>query len=181
MTRKTLGLRGIALATMAITAMPLAAEAQQLALEEIVVTARKRAESLQEIPVAITAFSSQQMEAIGAPNLVDLAKFTPGLQFNEPGVQEPGRVYTAIRFRGLGSEIKEPFGQIGSAFIDGIYIPNGVSSLGTDLFERIEVVKGPSSAWLGRSTFAGAVNFITRTPSRFHSAGLFLMRSPARP
>ena len=61
MTRKTLGLRGIALATMAITALPLAAEAQQIALEEIVVTARKRSESLQEIPVAITAFSSQQM------------------------------------------------------------------------------------------------------------------------
>ena len=171
MTRKTLGLRGIALATMAITALPLAAEAQQLALEEIVVTARKRAESLQEIPVAITAFSSQQMEVIGAPNLIDLARFTPGLQFNEQGVQEPGRVYTAIRFRGLGSEIKEPFGQIGSAFIDGIYIPNGVSSLGTELFERIEVVKGPSSAWLGRSTFAGAVNFITRTPSTEEYSG----------
>lgn len=171
MTRKTLGLRGIALATMAITALPLAAEAQQIALEEIVVTARKRSESLQEIPVAITAFSSAQMEAIGAPNLVDLAKFTPGLQFNEQGVQEPGRVYTAIRFRGLGSELKEPFAQTGSAFLDGIYMPGGVSSLGNENFERIEVVKGPSSAWLGRSTFAGAVNFITKTPSTEEFSG----------
>jgi len=171
MTRKTLGLRGVALATMAITALPLAAEAQQIALEEIVVTARKRSESLQEIPVAITAFTSQQMEAIGAPNLVDLAKFTPGLQFNEQGVQEPGRVYTAIRFRGLGSEIKEPFGQVGSAFLDGIYMAGGVSSLGNENFERIEVVKGPSSAWLGRSTFAGAVNFITKTPSTQEYSG----------
>ena len=112
----------------ALIAIPLSAIAQ-IALEEIVVTARKRSESLLEIPVAITAFSSAQMEAIGAPNLVDLAKFTPGLQFNEQAVSEPGRVYTAIRFRGLGSEIKEPFGQIGSAFLDGIYMPGGVSSL----------------------------------------------------
>ena len=148
----------------ALIAIPLSAIAQ-IALEEIVVTARKRSESLLEIPVAITAFSSAQMEAIGAPNLVDLAKFTPGLQFNEQAVSEPGRVYTAIRFRGLGSEIKEPFGQIGSAFLDGIYMPGGVSSLGNENFERIEVVKGPSSAWLGRSTFAGAVNFITKTPN----------------
>ena len=145
--------------------------AQQIALEEIVVTARKREESLQEIPLAISAFTSRQLEELGAANLVDLSKFTPGLQFNEQGVQEPGRVYTAIRFRGLGSEIKEPFGQIGSAFLDGIYMSNGVSSLGTELFERIEVVKGPSSAWLGRSTFSGAVNFITKTPSTEEFSG----------
>ena len=66
----------------ALIAIPLSSIAQ-ISLEEIVVTARKRSESLLEIPVAITAFSSAQMEAIGAPNLVDLAKFTPGLQFNE--------------------------------------------------------------------------------------------------
>ncbi len=165
MTRKTLGLRGVALATMAITALPLAAEAQMVALEEIVVTARKRTESLQDIPLAITAFTSAQLDAQGLTNLVDIAKFSPGLNFEEQGVQEPGRVYTAVRFRGLGSEIKEPFGQTGSAFLDGIYMSNGVSSLGSELFERVEVVKGPSSAWLGRSTFAGAVNFITKTPS----------------
>ena len=151
-------------AFIAFIAIPFSAIAQ-IALDEIVVTARKRSESLLEIPVAITAFSSAQMEAIGAPNLVELSKFTPGLQFNEQAVSEPGRVYTAIRFRGLGSEIKEPFGQIGSAFLDGVYMPGGVSSLGNENFERIEVVKGPSSAWLGRSTFAGAVNFITKTPN----------------
>ncbi|MFL2770912.1 MAG: TonB-dependent receptor [Rhodospirillaceae bacterium] len=171
MKRKSLALRSAALATIAMTAMPIAAEAQQIALEEIVVTARKRSESLQEIPVAITAFTSAQMQAIGATNLVDLAKFTPGLQFNAQGIQEPGRVYTALRFRGLGSEIKEPFGQTGSAFLDGIYMPGGVSSLGNENFERIEVVKGPSSAWLGRSTFAGAVNFITKTPSTTEYSG----------
>jgi len=164
-------LRTVALSTVAALALPLAAEAQQIALEEIVVTARKRAESLQEIPVAISAFTADQMEVTGATNLVDLSKFTPGIQFNEQGVQEPGRLYTAIRFRGLGSEIKEPFGQVGSAFVDGIYVSSGVSSFGTENFERVEIVKGPSSAWLGRSTFAGAVNMITRTPSTTEYSG----------
>ncbi|MCA9223335.1 MAG: TonB-dependent receptor plug domain-containing protein, partial [Planctomycetales bacterium] len=147
------------------------AAAQGLTVEEIVVTARKRSESLQDIPVAISAFTADQMRVTGAANLVELSKFTPGIQFNEQGVQEPGRFYTAIRFRGLGSEIKEPFGQVGSAFLDGIYLSSGVSSLGTENFERVEVVKGPSSAWLGRSTFAGAVNLITRTPSTTEYSG----------
>lgn len=141
------------------------------AIEEVVVTARKREESLQEIPVAISAYSGSQLSEVGVQSLVDVAKFTPGLQFNEQGVQEPGRVYTAIRFRGLGSEIKEPFGQIGSAFLDGIYMSSGVSAVGPENLERVEVVKGPSSAWLGRSTFAGAVNFITKTPSLSEYSG----------
>lgn len=171
MIHKKLSLKAMALMTAATVLAPLNAEAQQIALEEIVVTARKRSESLQEIPVAISAFSAEQMEVTGAANLVDLTKFTPGIQFNEQGVQEPGRLYTAIRFRGLGSEIKEPFGQVGSAFVDGIYVSSGVSSFGTENFERIEIVKGPSSAWLGRSTFAGAVNMITKTPSTTEYSG----------
>lgn len=171
MKHKRFGLRGLALATAAVMAFPLAAEAQSIALEEIVVTARKRSESLQDIPVAISAFSADQMEVTGAANLVDLTKFTPGIQFNEQGVQEPGRLYTAIRFRGLGSEIKEPFGQVGSAFLDGVYVSSGVSSFGTENFERVEIVKGPSSAWLGRSTFAGAVNLITKVPSTTEYSG----------
>ena len=168
---RIINFRWAMLAFLSLVVSPSIASSQTIALEEIVVTARKRSESLLEIPVAITAFTSDQMEAIGAPNLVDLSKFTPGLQFNEQGVQEPGRVYTAIRFRGLGSELKEPFAQIGSAFLDGIYMPGGVSSLGNENFDRIEVVKGPSSAWLGRSTFAGAVNFITKTPSTEEFSG----------
>ena len=170
MNRKRYGLKGLALAMAATIALPISAQAQ-MSLEEIVVTARKRNESLQEIPVAITAFTAGQMEAIGASNLMDISKFTSGLEFNAQAVSEPGRVYTAIRFRGLGSEIKEPFGQVGSAFLDGIYMPGGVSSLGTENFERVEVVKGPSSAWLGRSTFAGAVNFITKNPSTTEYSG----------
>ncbi len=158
------------------TAYSVAPLAGAQAIEEVVVTARKREESLQEIPVAISAFTGEKLSEVGVRSLVDVAKFTPGLQFNEQGVQEPGRIYTAIRFRGLGSEIKEPFGQIGSAFLDGIYMSSGVSAIGAENLERIEVVKGPSSAWLGRSTFAGAVNFITKTPSLQEYSGRITTR-----
>jgi iron complex outermembrane receptor protein len=143
----------------------LAQESEAGELEEIFVTARKRTESLEEIPVAVSAFGSDELFKRGARNLIDVAKFTPGFQFNEQGVQEPGRLYTSLRFRGLGSEIKEPFGQVGSAFLDGVYMSSGVSSLGNENLERVEIIKGPAASWLGRSTFAGAINLITKTPS----------------
>ncbi len=154
-------LAGVSCAVM----LPAEVRAQGAGLEEIVVTARKREESLLQVPVAISAFSKAQIEKLGARNLVELSKFTPGIQFNEQGIQAPGRIYTQIRFRGLGGEISEPFGQVGAAFLDGIYVSSGVSSLGTENVERVEIVKGPSSAWLGRSTFAGAINMISKTPS----------------
>ncbi|MBM3513626.1 MAG: Plug domain-containing protein, partial [Alphaproteobacteria bacterium] len=110
MVRKPVVLSLVAVALGTTSLVP-PAWGQGLQIEEIVVTARKRSENLLDIPLAISAFTTQQMEKIGSSNLVELAKFTPGIQFNEQGVQEPGRVYTSIRFRGLGSEIKEPFGQ----------------------------------------------------------------------
>ena len=67
----------------------------------------------------------------GARSLVDVAKFTPwACSSTSRACRSQGRIYTAIRFRGLGSEIKEPFGQIGSAFLDGIYMSSGVSVRG---------------------------------------------------
>ena len=156
-----------------LTGIPVLAQQQEAgdALEEVIVTARKRDESLLEIPLAISAFSAEQLESIGAANMVELSKFTAGLQFNEQGAAEPGRIYTAIRFRGLSTELKQPFAQLGSAFLDGVYMAGGVSSYGTENYERIEVVKGPSSAWLGRSTFAGAINFISKLPSLTEFSG----------
>lgn len=134
-------------------------------LEEIVVTARKREESLADVPLAITAFTSTELENAGINDLTDLVDFSPGVQFENNSVANPGRIYTDIRFRGLGNELVEPFAQVGSVFLDGVPMVGGASSIGTQNIERIEVVKGPSSALFGRSTFAGAVNYITKNPS----------------
>ena len=140
-------------------------------LEEITVTARKREESLAEVPVAITAFTKQDIESAGMTSLLDVVEFTPGVQFEDNSVTNPGRFYTDIRFRGLGNELVEPFAQVGSVFLDGVPVIGGASSIGTENIERIEVVKGPSSALFGRNTFSGAVNYISRTPSLSESSG----------
>ena len=136
-----------------------------ISIEEVVVTARKREEALDEVPLAITAFTSDEIESAGITSLTDVVDFTPGVQFENNSVTQPGRIYTDIRFRGLGNELVEPFAQVGSVFLDGVPVVGGASSLGTENIERIEIVKGPSSALFGRSTFAGAVNYITKNPS----------------
>jgi iron complex outermembrane receptor protein len=134
-------------------------------LEEVVITARKRNENLSDAPIALTAFTSDDLESSGANSLSDIVGFTPGVVFENNSVAVPGRIYTDIRFRGLGNELVEPFAQVGSVFLDGALVASGASSIDSENIERVEIVKGPSSALFGRSTFAGAVNYITKTPS----------------
>jgi iron complex outermembrane recepter protein len=134
-------------------------------LEEVVITARKKDEALSDAPIALTAFTNAELESSGANSLSDIVKFTPGVVFENNSVAVPGRIYTDIRFRGLGNELVEPFAQVGSVFLDGALVAAGASSINSENIERVEIVKGPSSALFGRSTFAGAVNYITKTPS----------------
>lgn len=141
------------------------------ALEEITVTARKREESLEGIPIAITAFGSAELENLGVRNLEDLAYFAPGLQFNSQALAEPGRAFTRVRFRGMDlNTTPNPTQEIASVFMDGIYLPGSISSIPIEDLERVEIIRGPQSAMFGRATFGGAVNFVTKTPSMEHSA-----------
>ncbi len=133
--------------------------------EEIVVTARRRSESLATAPVAVTVFTAEQLQASATRSLQDLSYRTPGLHFSNQAGQIPGRYNTAIRFRGMDTNVSAPAQQLGTAFIDGVYISNGLSSIDFSSIERVEVIRGPQSAQFGRSTFAGAVNYVTRTPS----------------
>ena len=152
-----------AIATLSVAlAAPVFAQAQ---LEEIVVTARKRQESLLEIPIAITAFSAEQLDRGGIKDLQELSKSVAGLQFSNQGLAIPGRYNSAIRFRGMDVNQAIPTFQLGALFIDGIYVLGSVHSIPLDDIERVEVIKGPQSAYFGRNTFGGAVNYITKTPS----------------
>lgn len=135
------------------------------AIEEIVVTARKREESLTDAPLSIAAFSSAALEEKGLSSLQDISKFTPGLNFSQQGTQLPGRYNSAVRFRGMFSEAARATQQLASVFIDGVFVTSGISSIGLEDVERVEIIRGPQSALFGRSTFGGAVNFITRKPS----------------
>lgn len=151
-----------------------AQEAGAAVLEEITVTARKREESLLDIPVAISVFTAADLQANGMFNLEDISYNVPGVQFHSQGGAIPGRVQTAIRFRGMdpgSGTITSPSQQIGTAFIDGVYIASGVQSLSFLGVERVEIIKGPQSALFGRSTFGGAINYVTAPPSTSDYSG----------
>jgi iron complex outermembrane receptor protein len=145
-------------------------------LEEVIVTARKREESLQEIPVAITAFGAQEIASQDIRDLESVADYTPGFQFQNQGNQQPGRYNTQLQFRGLTTAQFSPSFATGALFIDGIYVLNGGTSLGLMDVERVEVIKGPQSAYFGRNTFGGAVNIITRDPNMATFAGEAMVR-----
>ena len=141
------------------------ATAQQR-LEEIVVTARKKQENLQEIPLVIRTFSAEVLERKGIDSLDDIARLTPGMQFDQIFAPQDTRVV----IRGLSPTRGRP----NVAFLqDGIDISSeAVASAGGSLLinprlfdlERVEVVKGPQSALYGRTAFAGAINYVTQRP-----------------
>ena len=130
--------------------------------EEMVVTARKVDESIQDIPLSVQAFSAESIQKQQIVNVEDVVKFTPGVVIaNETG----SRRYSTVRFRGIEppNNTQRNLGT-SSAFLDGVYLPG--SSQWVSMFdtERVEVVKGPQSAFFGRATFAGAINYISKDP-----------------
>jgi len=134
-----------------------------LAIEEIVVTARKREESLQNIPIAVSAFDAQAIETRGLQSIDDVSRFTPGLSFSKAF----GRATERPVIRGLSNVLAGvQFGvEAGAAyFVDGVYYPGDIQNLGLNDLERVEIIKGPQSALYGRNTYSGAINFVTRSP-----------------
>ena len=129
-------------------------------LEEIVVTARKRTENLQDVPLSITAISGVDLERASVYALDDLAEITPGLTYQNIGA------FNTPTIRGLSQTSQIGLqGNVG-VFIDGVFLNNRSSlEFGVLDLERIEVVKGPQGALYGRNTFAGAINYVTRSPS----------------
>ena len=132
-------------------------------ITEIVVTARKTAESVNDAPVAVTAFDSALIESRGITDISDIATQTPGISFSQafgrstdrPVIRGLGNVLAGVQF-GVESGV--------SVFIDGALFRGDIQTLDFGSLERIEIVKGSQSALYGRNTYAGAINFITKTP-----------------
>jgi len=170
-------------AVIGLTAVTLGLPERQVfaqGLEEIVVTARKREENLQEIPIAITAISKIDIQEANITGLEDISNLAPGFYFFSQGQNQPGRYNTQLRFRGLNQAQFSPSFETGALFIDGVYVLNGGTSLSMMDIERVEVIKGPQSAYFGRNTFGGAVNFITRDPSMEEFSGSIEATATAR-
>ena len=139
-------------------ATPPAADAGP-ALEEVIVTARKLKERLQDVPVTVTALTSQTIEHLQTKNIFNLAQQTPGLYFGTTGGRNGGN---KLQIRNFSTGTAGP--SKASVFIDGVYVPGDYASIPLANLDRIEVLKGPQSAYFGRATFVGAVNFVTRDP-----------------
>ncbi len=135
-------------------------------LEEIVVTARKRNESILEVPLSIQAFSAEALLASGVGELEDLAAFTPGLDFQNLGSSQAGRYVSELRFRGMNTDQLFPINTTGAFLVDGISIAAGQQSVGYADVERVEIIRGPQPVFFGRGTFGGAANYITKDPKQ---------------
>ena len=133
------------------------------ALEEIVVTAQKRSESLSKTPLAISAVSQEQLSAAGVLNLQDLSTQVPNLEIGNDSFLGNAVVLT---IRGITSNYFDYAGDPAVAtYLDGVYIPR-TQGLNTGFFdlERVEVLRGPQGTLYGRNTLGGNVNIITAEP-----------------
>ena len=130
-------------------------------LAEIVVTARKREESLQDVPIAVTAFSSEQLVKRGISELEDVAMATPGLVFEDFSSSfSAAPVMRGLTQVNVSSEVQNV-----ATFVDGVYLQRGYSvDIGLADVSRIEVVKGPQSALYGQNAFGGAINYVLNKP-----------------
>lgn len=150
---------------LAVTPLPMLqneALASSTGLDEIVVTARRREESLQDIPLSVAAFGERELEERGVLNLSDLRAAIPNFVFEERSIGIDER--PAIRGL-IEPNITSPLERNVSFFVNGIPVGGPTNNFPLGDIARIEVIRGPQSALFGRATFSGAVNYVTRRPT----------------
>ncbi|HZF95630.1 MAG TPA: TonB-dependent receptor [Allosphingosinicella sp.] len=128
---------------------------------DIVVTARRRAETLQDVPIAITAFSGEQLENSGALDITDIAQVTPNVSFE---VSRGTNSTLSAFIRGVGQQDPVAGFEAGvGIYLDDVYL-NRPQAAVLDIYdvERIEVLRGPQGTLYGRNTIGGAVKYVTR-------------------
>ena len=147
--------------TLSIGVLPQKAYAQ---MQDIVVTARKREENILEVPFAISAFGEQDLQTADLKDLTDLSKFAPGLTFENQALNRADRGSPNIIIRGIN-----PGGGFTASTDPALLFVDGAPVFGAEVgsfvdIERVEVLRGPQTAYFGRNTFSGAVNLVTKDP-----------------
>lgn len=163
MNRKSLlmAIGSVAALAGALPTTVLAQDAGPTAIDEVVVTARKREESLQSVPIAVTAYNGQQIARQGVRTLLDLGRTVPSLRTSS---QTSGASLVQFSLRGqAATDGLTTTDQAVGVYLDGVYIARlrGLNSAFFDV-ERVEVLKGPQGTLYGRNTTGGAINIITR-------------------
>ncbi|AGH48807.1 MULTISPECIES: TonB-dependent receptor [Sphingomonadales] len=141
-----------------------AADAQEtVGIADIVVTAQRREEALQNVPVAVTALSSDALDQMRVTNVKNLAGVAPNLQINTQGLQSNPTIIIRGIASGTSNNAVDP--KVG-IYLDGVYIGRTVGSV-FDLadIERVEVLRGPQGTLFGRNATSGAISLVTAAPS----------------
>lgn len=126
------------------------------ALDEVIVTARRREENLQEVPIAITAFSAADLELRSIENLEDLQVLVPNVDIRGNGTS--GGNAGSLAIRGIPGV---------SRYIDGVHLSGGEGSLEDVVeLERIEILRGPQGTYFGKNAIGGAIQYITQKPQK---------------
>lgn len=149
------------------TVLAQTADAQQASaggqLADIIVTAQRREESLQKVPVAVTAIGAEQLDQLRVTNVRNLAGIAPNLQINSQGLQSNPTIIIRGVASGTSNNAVDP--KVG-IYLDGVYIGRTVGSI-FDLsdIQRVEVLRGPQGTLFGRNATSGAINLTTAAPS----------------
>ncbi len=152
----------ITLGLLLLTNVVTAQEEQTVVIEEMIVTAQKRPENIQDVPISISAFSGDFLDESGIDTLQDLGAYTPNLSLSQSSQVANQRII----MRGVGSVGNNAIEPSVAVFIDGVYYPRPSSVVGTlSDIESIEILRGPQGTLFGRNASMGALNIKTRQPS----------------
>src|SRR6202789_2716190 len=135
----------------------------QPGLTEIIVTAQKREQNIQDVPISVIAFSAEQLKDAGITDIKNLQNLTPGLTVTSTTSED----VTTARIRGIGTVGDNPGleSSVG-VVIDGVYRPrNGVGFGNLGEIEQIQVLEGPQGELFGKNNDAGVINITTKRPS----------------
>lgn len=133
-------------------------------IEEITVTATKRAQSIYEVPIAMSAFQGEDLAKQGVVDIVDIGKFVPNLNITQFSAGHNSSANAFIRGIGLQDHLITTDPGV-SVYVDGVYLGRQVGqNWNLSNLERVEVLRGPQGTLYGRNSIGGAINIITKTP-----------------
>ena len=169
-TRITGGLLCLSAAWTLMISSPAIAQGDDALIEEIMVTAQKREQSIYEVPVAVSAFQGDRLARQGIVDIVDIGKFVPNLNITQFSAGHTSSSNPFIRGIGLQDHLITTDPGV-SVYIDGVYLGRQVGqNWNLTNIERVEVLRGPQGTLYGRNSIGGAINVITKTPGEHPGA-----------
>jgi iron complex outermembrane receptor protein len=150
-----------------ITATSQPADEGRVGLDEIVVTAQKRAQNIQDVPITVSAFSGAELQERGVTQVSQLANYTPNVQLTSTSQFLSSPAMLSAFIRGIGQDdFSVNFEPGVGTYVDGVYLARTIGANANLLdVERVEILKGPQGTLFGRNTIGGAISVVTRDPA----------------